>query len=239
MKIHETAVRYAANGWPVAPLAVPHRAGCPCGKACVDPHVVGEVVRDGFRAAEVWPEPPRTAGFDVRRGPTGGESTPRSADSSAYGWDGSPLGGYGAGPTWMKLAGDRSAQTKQTDQTSGRPRLESPGGWGIALVTEWFDVMELPPQYGALLNHHLKASCPTVMAPAKRQWWFFVEQGSVPGEQVLKAGGVLRSGVGDWVPAPGTWSEDTGRIRWLVPPHLTEWRPYRRMDPIDRVFGCL
>jgi hypothetical protein len=109
--------------------------------------------------------------------------------------------------------------------------------WGIALVAEWFDVMQLPPQYGALLNHQLKASCPTAMAPAKRQWWFFVVKGSVAGEQVRQAGGVLRSGVADWVPAPGTWSEDTGRIRWLVQPHLTGWRPYQRRDPIDQVFG--
>jgi hypothetical protein len=147
----------------------------------VDPHLVGEVVRDGFRAAEVWPEPART---DPRTGRT-------------------------------------SADARSPD---------------IALVTEWFDVMELPAQYGAVLNHQVKAGCPTAMAPAKRRWLFFVVQGTVPREQVVAAGGVLRSGVRDWVPAPGTWLEETGRIRWLVHPYLTEWRPYQRRDPIDLIF---
>ncbi|MEV8377853.1 hypothetical protein AB0P21_34260 [Kribbella sp. NPDC056861] len=169
-KTHEEAVRYAANGWPVVPLAVPHRGGCPCGKACIEPHAAGEVVRDGTSADEVW---------------TG------------------------------------------------------PDSWGIGLVAEGFDVMQLPAQYGALLNHQLKAGCPTAMAPAKRQWWFFVVTGSVSREQVRRAGGVLRSGVADWVPAPGTWLEDTGRIRWLVQPYLTGWRPYQRKDPIDEVFSGL
>ena len=115
--------------------------------------------------------------------------------------------------------------------------MKAPAGeWEIALVTEWFDVMELPPEYGAVLNHQLKAGCPTAMAPAKRRWLFFVVQGSVPREQVVSAGGVLRSGVQDWVPAPGTWLEETGRIRWLVHPYLTEWRPYQRRDPIDLIF---
>jgi hypothetical protein len=173
-KIHEEAVRYAANGWPVAPLALPHDGVCPCGGNCLDPHLIGEVVHDGYRAAEVWPE----------------------------------RGG-------VEMAGK---------------------GWGIALVAEGFDVMELPAEYGALLNHQLRAGCPTAMAPAQRRWWFFVAQGSVPREQVVAAGGVLRSGVRDWVAAPGTWMEETGRIRWLVHPYLTEWRPYQRRDPIDQVF---
>ena len=106
-------------------------------------------------------------------------------------------------------------------------------------MTEWVDVMELPAGYGAILNYQLKAGCPTAMAPAKRRWWFFVVQGSVPREQVEQAGGVLRSGAAGWVPAPGTWSEETGRIRWLTHPYLTEWRPYQRRDPIDQIFRCL
>jgi hypothetical protein len=110
------------------------------------------------------------------------------------------------------------------------------GEWEIALVTEWFDVMELPAEYGAGLNHQLKAGCPTAMAPAQRRWWFFVVQGSVSREQVEAAGGVLRSSMRDWVPAPGTWLEESGRIRWLVHPYLTEWRPYQRRDPIDHIF---
>lgn len=166
-KIHEEAVRYAANGWPVAPLAVPLGGVCPCGEGCLLPHLVGEVVRDGYRAAQIWPEH---------------------------------------------------------------------GGWGIALVAEWVDVVELPAAYGALLGQLLKEACPTAMAPATRRWWFFVVQGSVDRDQVVAAGGALRSGGGDWVPAPGTWTEETGRVRWLVHPYLTEWRPYQRRDPIDLVF---
>ncbi|MEV6416091.1 hypothetical protein [Kribbella sp. NPDC051718] len=169
-KLHANAVRYAANGWPIAPLAIPRNGGCPCGKTCPDPHLVGEVVRDGYRAAAVWPENPPTP------------------------------------------------------------------NWEIALVAEWFDVMELPAEYGAVLNHRVKAGCPTAMAPATRRWMFVVVQGSVAREQVVGAGGVLRSGVRDWVPAPGTWTEETGRIRWLVHPYLTEWRPYQRRDPIDLIF---
>ncbi|GAA0959747.1 hypothetical protein GCM10009554_73840 [Kribbella koreensis] len=170
-KLHENAVRYAANGWPVAPLAVPRNGACPCGngKTCPEPHLVGdEVVRDGSRAAAVW--------------------------------------------------------------------SENQPAWEIALVAEWVDVMELPAEYGAVLNHRVKSGCPTAMAPATRRWMFFVVRGSVPREQVERVGGVLRSGVRDWVAAPGTWTEETGRIRWLVHPYLTEWRPYQRRDPIDLAF---
>ncbi|GAA1567068.1 hypothetical protein GCM10009789_20690 [Kribbella sancticallisti] len=165
-KVREQAIRYAANGWPVAPLAMPGDGGCPCGNGCVEPHLVGEVVRDGVQASVVW---------------------------------------------------DRS-------------------GWGIALVTENYDVVDLPPEYGALLNQQLRTTCPTAMAPLRRRWWFFLVPGSIPAAQVARAGGVLHSGAGGWVPAPGTWTETTGCIRWLVHPYLTHWRPYQRRDAIDRVF---
>jgi hypothetical protein len=108
--------------------------------------------------------------------------------------------------------------------------------WEIALITDSYDVVDVPPRYGALLNQLLKATCPTAMAPARRRWWFFVAAGSIPPAQVAAAGGVLRSGPCDWVPAPGTCTEATGRIRWLVHPHATAWRPYQRRDPIDLVF---
>ncbi|MFI5709933.1 hypothetical protein [Kribbella sp. NPDC051620] len=58
----------------------------------------------------------------------------------------------------------------------------------------------------------------------------------MPREQVEAVGGVLHSGPKGWVPAPGTWTEETGWIRWLVHPYLTEWRPYQRRDPIDLIF---
>lgn len=169
-RVRERAIRYAVNGWPVAPLAVPQHGVCLCLRGdCVDPHLVGGVVRQGFQADAVWSEHP----------------------------------------------------------------------WGIALVTEGFDVVDIPPEFGALLNQHLKTTCPTAMAPARRRWWFFLVPGSIPAGQVAAAGGVLHSGVDDWVPAPGTNSESTGRVRWLVQPHLTSWQPYRRRDPIDLVFPSL
>lgn len=158
---------------------------------------------------------------------------------SAGGWDcrKSPASGRGS---WKSLAGGISGRSSWNWPVSGRggrePLAGGASGLGIALIAEWFDVMELPPQYGALLNHQLKATCPTAMAPAQRRWWFFVSRGSVPREQVVAAGGVLRSGEGDWVPAPGTWLEETGRIRWLVQPYLTGWQPYQRRDPIDQIF---
>jgi hypothetical protein len=153
-RLRERAIRYADNGWPVAPLAVPS----------VDPYLAGEVVSTGQEAAAVWREYP----------------------------------------------------------------------WDIALIAEHFEVMELPPEYGALLNHALKTSCPTAMAPAHRHWWFFLEPGSIDPEQVLAAGGVLHR---QWVPAPGTRLDSTGRIRWLVHPYQTRWQAYRRQDPIDAVLS--
>jgi hypothetical protein len=105
-------------------------------------------------------------------------------------------------------------------------------GWDIALIAARFEVMELPAEYGALLNHTLKARCPTAMLPAHRRWWFFLEPGSVDADRVTAADGVLHR---DWVPAPGTRLESTGRIRWLVHPYLTGWRPYRPYHPIDAV----
>ena len=111
--------------------------------------------------------------------------------------------------------------------------------WEIALLTEGFEVLDLPPEYGALLNHQLKSTCPTAMAPVGRRWWFFLMPGSMEPDRVARAGGVLHcsspAGVG-WVAAPGTVLESTGRIRWLVHPYLTRWQPHERRDAIDRVF---
>jgi hypothetical protein len=107
-------------------------------------------------------------------------------------------------------------------------------GWELALLAEQYEVMELPPEFGALLNHQLKQVCPTAMAPARRRWWFFLEVGSVAANRVAAVDGVLHQ---DWVPAPGTRLESTGMIRWLVHPYQTHWRPYRRRDAIDTVLG--
>ncbi len=156
-RLRERAIRYAVNGWPVAPLAVSPESDA-------DPRLAGEVVSTGPDAEVVWDE----------------------------------------------------------------------RDWEIALIADRFEVLELPPEFGALLNLQLKLSCPTAMAPAQRRWWFFLEAGSMTPERVVAAGGVLHR---DWVPAPGTRLDSTGLIRWLVHPHQTRWQPYRRQDPIDTVLG--
>jgi hypothetical protein len=107
--------------------------------------------------------------------------------------------------------------------------------WEIAVVTATFDVVDLPPALGAPLHHQLKTSCPTAMAPVGRRWHFYLVTGSIQAEVVASAGGRLHSGPEGWVPAPGTRTEDTGRIRWLVPPYQTSWKPHRRTDAFDRV----
>lgn len=154
----------------MAPLVVPRHGRCPCGKACVDAHLVGDAVRDGARAEAVWRE----------------------------------------------------------------------RAWEIALLIEGFEVLDIPPEFGALLNQQLKTTCPTAMAPVGRRWWFFLMPGSMEPARVARAGGVLHSTPPGpetgWVAAPGTVTESTGRIRWLVHPYLTRWQPYQRRDAVDQVF---
>lgn len=109
--------------------------------------------------------------------------------------------------------------------------------WSIALVASEFDIVELPSNLGAPLNHKLLTTCPTATAPRGRRWYFVMETGSIDRELVTAAGGRLHSGPGAWVPASPTWTEDTGRVGWVVEPHMTRWQPYRRLDLIDMVFG--
>jgi hypothetical protein len=52
-------------------------------------------------------------------------------------------------------------------------------------------------------------------------------------------GGRIVGGSSGWVIAPGTYTEATGRIRWLTSPYLTRWCPYQRQDSIDGVFTTL
>jgi len=107
--------------------------------------------------------------------------------------------------------------------------------WAIGLLPQHFDVLELPARFGAPLHHQLKTQCPTALAPATRRWQFFVVPGSVPRTLIEAAGGELHSGSSDWIIAPGTYTEPTGRIRWLTPPYLTHWQPYHRRNPIGIV----
>lgn len=109
--------------------------------------------------------------------------------------------------------------------------------FSIALVTERFDIVELPPEVGAPLNHKLVTACPTATAPHGRRWHFVMEKGSIDRELVSAAGGRLHSGPDGWIPASPTWTEETGRVGWVVEPHITRWQPYRRMDLVDMVLG--
>jgi hypothetical protein len=116
-------------------------------------------------------------------------------------------------------------------------KLWAPGHpWEIALVTTWFDVVDLTPQYGALLHYRLVTSCPTAMAPRDRRWHFVVDKESFPADTVEASGGVVHSGIDDWVPTSPTRTEVTGKIGWLVHPQYTQWRPHRRPDLIAEVF---
>lgn len=109
--------------------------------------------------------------------------------------------------------------------------------WDIALVTSWFDVVDLPAQYGAMLNHKLVTTCPTATVRRGRRWHFVVGAGTFPAALVTAAGGVLHTGPDDWIAASPTSTEDTGRIGWVVPPLLTRWQPFHRADLVDVVFA--
>lgn len=112
-------------------------------------------------------------------------------------------------------------------------------GWDIALVTSWFDVVDFPASLGAVLHQQLRTTCPTAMAPHGRRWHFYLHAGSLRPDLVNAGDGVLHAGGAGWIAAPGTRTETTGRIRWLVHPYQTRWQPHRRMDPFDRVFAGL
>ncbi|TCC52144.1 hypothetical protein E0H73_40115 [Kribbella pittospori] len=102
------------------------------------------------------------------------------------------------------------------------------GRWSIAWLTWQFDVLELPAHLGAPLHAHLNSRYPTALAPATRRWQFFVEPGSVTPDGVKAAGGQVIAGSSGWMIALGTYTEATGRVRWLTAaPYLTSWQPHR------------
>jgi hypothetical protein len=106
--------------------------------------------------------------------------------------------------------------------------------WDIALVADHFEVFEAPAHIGAPLHKLLGQNCPTAFLPATRRWQFFLAAGSLSAARANSAGGDLYT---SWVPAPGTRTEATGTIRWLVPPYMTHWKPYVRRDAIDLVLA--
>jgi hypothetical protein len=108
-------------------------------------------------------------------------------------------------------------------------------GWAIALVTHPFDVLRLPPIYGANLHQVLGPTCPTAIDRSTRRWQFFVTPGSISREQVIQLGGEVVSGPSEWIPAPGTEVEDVEAYRWLVPPQFVGWQPCRDAEAIEAV----
>jgi Bifunctional DNA primase/polymerase, N-terminal len=72
-RLRAAAIAYASHGWPVAPLAVPTDAGCPCGGDChamhvLDEHSAGitsERVAERVWADDAWQIAVVTARFDV------------------------------------------------------------------------------------------------------------------------------------------------------------------------------
>jgi hypothetical protein len=113
------------------------------------------------------------------------------------------------------------------------------GRWAIALLTWHFDVLELPAHLGAPLHYQLKTQCPTALAPTTRRWRFFVSPESVSHDRIEAVDGQVISGSSGWVIAPGTYTEATGRTRWLTAPYMTHWQTYQRQDSIDAVFGTV
>ncbi|PZS28504.1 MAG: hypothetical protein DLM59_14570 [Pseudonocardiales bacterium] len=105
-------------------------------------------------------------------------------------------------------------------------------GWGIALITSRFDIVDLPARYGAFLHEQLNTRCPTATVPHDRRWHFVMEPGSVDADLVAAAGGVLHSGPDDWIAASPTRIDAGFRIGWIVPPVHTQWRAYRRSDAV-------
>jgi len=84
-----------------------------------------------------------------------------------------------------------------------------------------FDVIEVPTRIG-LPAARAAVLGPVAVAPAGR-WMFFVEPGDELRAELADQTDVVLHGHGSWVPAPPTRTLD-GRIRWEVPPAVTEWR---------------
>lgn len=98
-KLQEEAIRYAANGWPVVPLALPTPGVCPCGEGCVDPHPYGDVVRNAFLAEAAWANLPgglvgKVSRWSRRAGESGGAGRGSTGQDGAE-LDGEELGARG------------------------------------------------------------------------------------------------------------------------------------------------
>lgn len=117
-------------------------------------------------------------------------------------------------------------------------------GWQVAIVTTYFDVVDLPGSYGSRIHHRLKTRCPTATArpgrkldwmiePGPVRWHLYLHRDSVDPGKVADVGGVLHAGSNDWIPAPPSRTPNTGRVTWVVPPKQARWQPYHRLDIFD------
>jgi hypothetical protein len=165
----------------------------------------------------------------------------RAVEYAAHGWPVVPLAvpRHGRCPcekgtcATPHLAGPEVTDPEQADETWAGT------GWSVALTTSRFDVIDIPARFGGPLHQQLLMSCPTATAPHGRRWHFVMETGSVPAEVIATAGGTLHTGPDDWIAASPTWTEDTGRVGWVVPPQMARWQPWQRRDVIDLVFGSI
>jgi Bifunctional DNA primase/polymerase, N-terminal len=139
-----------------------------------------------------------------------------------------PLDGHAEGITSLSVA----------------KRVWADAAWQLAIVTAWFDVVDLPGSHGSRIHGQLKTRCPTATArPGRRldwmvepgpvRWHLYLRPGSVDPEKVATAGGRLHSGPADWIPAPPSRTPVTGRVAWVVPPRQARWSPYQRADVFD------
>jgi hypothetical protein len=84
-----------------------------------------------------------------------------------------------------------------------------------------FDVIDVPARIG-LPASRVAVLGPVVVTPVGR-WMFLVEPGDPLRSELAEQLDVVKHGPGSWIPAPPTRTLD-GRVRWEVPPAVTEWR---------------
>jgi hypothetical protein len=106
-------------------------------------------------------------------------------------------------------------------------------GWAIAFLTQTFDIVVVTPQLGAHLYQLPRTHCPTALERTTRRWQFFVTSGPLLRSLVEASTRPARQPV--CVTTPGTFTEASGRIRWLTPPYLTQLAaiPARRRNCVS------
>lgn len=169
--------------------------------------------------------------------------TARAADYVEHGWPVSalavpwrgrcPCGNTCAAPHLVSEAVTTSEEVA---------KVWTPGHrWDIALMTSWFDVVDLPGGMGAELHAKLITRCPTATAGYAarftRRWHFVVEAGAFSPGDVALADGVLHSGPDDWIAASPTRTPDGGRVGWIVEPYMSRWQPCSAETIADKLNG--